>query len=383
MVTQLSDSQSKSQTLSILCVIDSLGSGGSQRQLSELAIGFKERGHRVTMMVYHEVPFFEARLKASGVGILSVFHLNYFKRFLKMRRLIRTGQYDVVISYLESPSLICELAGLPWRKWRLIVGERSANPAIPRRLKLRLYRWAHVLSDVVVSNSEANRVLVLSANCLLDQSKVKVIYNAIDLSKWSPSIAGEEVRRENIRLTIVASHQYLKNLEGLIKSLVLLTKDELNRLAIDWYGDRVVPPYFDGSLKAGLRLIESHGLQGVIKFYPATKNIREIIRSSDVVGLFSWYEGFPNAVCEAMACGKPVICSITSDMPTILSYDQRVLCDPMDPHSIAASIRYILTLSQHELVTLGELNRRIAVELFDREKILTEYITLMSRADND
>ena len=39
--------------MKILCVIDSLGSGGAQRQLVGLAIGFKERGHEVSFLVYH------------------------------------------------------------------------------------------------------------------------------------------------------------------------------------------------------------------------------------------------------------------------------------------------------------------------------------------
>jgi len=36
----------------ILCVIDTLGSGGAQRQLVNIAIGFKERGHTVSFLVY-------------------------------------------------------------------------------------------------------------------------------------------------------------------------------------------------------------------------------------------------------------------------------------------------------------------------------------------
>ena len=34
--------------MNILCVIDILGSGGAQRQLVNIAIGFKERGHTVS-----------------------------------------------------------------------------------------------------------------------------------------------------------------------------------------------------------------------------------------------------------------------------------------------------------------------------------------------
>ena len=33
----------------ILCVIDSLGSGGAQRQMVNLAVGFKSKGHQVVV----------------------------------------------------------------------------------------------------------------------------------------------------------------------------------------------------------------------------------------------------------------------------------------------------------------------------------------------
>lgn len=37
----------------ILCFIDSLGAGGAQRQLVNLAIGLKKRGYIVHFLVYH------------------------------------------------------------------------------------------------------------------------------------------------------------------------------------------------------------------------------------------------------------------------------------------------------------------------------------------
>ena len=45
--------------MKILCVIDSLGSGGAQRQIVNLACGLKKKGHDVDVFVYFpEFSFF-------------------------------------------------------------------------------------------------------------------------------------------------------------------------------------------------------------------------------------------------------------------------------------------------------------------------------------
>ena len=56
--------------MKILCVINSLRPGGAQRQLVNLGIGFKEKGHEVSFLAYHNVNFYTTEL------ILSVLYWN-------------------------------------------------------------------------------------------------------------------------------------------------------------------------------------------------------------------------------------------------------------------------------------------------------------------
>jgi glycosyltransferase involved in cell wall biosynthesis len=365
--------------LNILCVIDSLGSGGSQRQLVNIALGLKERGNGVSFLTYHNLPFFNSQIENRDIPVHCIQGTGYLTRIIKMRRFIRAGGYDAVVSYLEAPNFICEIAGFPKRKWRLIVGERSANPGIANSCKLKIYRWFHLLADYVVSNSYANMKMIQSLNPILSHSKCKVIYNSLDCDTWKPSPGYVPRKNGKLKLLVVASHRSVKNLNGLVDALGLLSESERNGIEVEWYGDRQTDPYKDNSFPLLQNKIDLLKLDDTIRFYPATNEILSKVQDADAVGLFSFYEGFPNTVCEGMACGKPVVCSTVSDIPALFSDRHDLLCDPADPHSIASALKKLLNLSNDELHKIGYENLILAKVIFNKEHIIDQYSKLLSR----
>lgn len=365
--------------MKILCVIDSLGSGGAQRQLVGLAIGFKEKGHEVTFLTYHPNDFFKPFLIENNILIKTIVEPNPIKRLFKMRSFIRKNKPDSVLAFLEAPSFICEIAGLPKKKWTLIVGERDADPLIPKSLKLRFYRFFHLHADFVVANSNENIKLVRQANPLIKADKCKVIYNILDLKRWAPLSTYLPKGNKKFKIIVSASHQYKKNLIGLVNALILLTKQERDYLSIDWYGDNVIEPYVDQSFPLSLGKIYKNGIDGVINFHPVTSKILEVVQEADAVALFSFYEGLPNAVCEGMALGKPIIISNVSDNANLIIENKGgFLFNPKEPESIAGAIRKLINLSNEELIQFGNFNRKRATELFDKKAIINEYLKTFS-----
>jgi glycosyltransferase involved in cell wall biosynthesis len=330
--------------VNILCVIDSLGSGGAQRQIVELALGFKEQGHSVSFLTYHHEPFYNHFLEKEGFQVSCIQEPNYIKRLLKMRRYIRQGEYDAVLSFLEACNFICEISGLPLKKWKLVVGERSANPNIKKSIKLKMYRWFHLLADYVVTNSHANLKIVRSINPLLSEHKCRVIYNIVDFEKWRPTPEYVYRKDNKFKMVVAASHQYIKNLNGLVEAVNLLNQNKKSQLKIEWYGDGFVESYFDNSFKEAQIRIERYGLKSVFHFFPATHNLTKVFQECDAIGLFSFYEGLPNVICEAMACSKPVICADVSDLSIFFANNSKLFCSPTDIQSINKTLSYLLSL---------------------------------------
>lgn len=358
--------------MKILCVIDSLRSGGAQRQLVNLAIAFQKKGHQVEFLVYHSDSFYYEILLEKKIKIIEVLENNYIKRIFKMRKMIRNGNYDTVLSFLEAASFISTLSGFPYRKWNLVVGERSANPNILKSFKLKMYRWFHLFATAIVSNSHDNLKIVKKINPLLSTNKLYVIYNLIDFEKWQPC-NHNYVYRENgkFNLTVVASHQYLKNLNGLVEAVNFLDEYEKNQLVINWYGD-----VLDSSKFEAIEKIKKYHLEDIFNFHDATKEISSKVNAADAVGLFSFYEGLPNAICEAMVNAKPIISSNVSDINLFLSNDY--IFSPDQSTDIAKKIKFLLSLDQSALIQAGQINRNLASTIFSEDEIVKQYLSIMS-----
>ena len=369
--------------MKILCVIDHLGPGGAQRQLVQLATGFKEKGHDVSFLTYHHIPFFNRVVEQAGIGITCIEEKNYLRRLFKMRRFIRKGNFDGVLSFLERASFISEFAGLPRRRWRMVAGERNASLKVKRRPSMRLFLLFHLFADYVVANSEANIKIVRSLNPLLPASRCRVIYNIIDFNRWKPdgvhARPSEDFRSNGspLRVLVAARVQHQKNLKGLVDALMLMDPGELERIRIHWYGRMPEEAQLDRSTRKALEMIRSNGLKKVIRFYPPSKNIEEAVSRADAVGLFSLYEGLPNSICEGMAMAKPALCAKVSDIPQFLSHEPRLLFDPREPRSIAGALRHLIGMDSPQLQKVGLENERIAQQMFNRESIVSEYLELL------
>jgi glycosyltransferase involved in cell wall biosynthesis len=362
----------------LLFVIDDLGSGGAQQQMLILARGFRKEGIAVSCLTYHRNDFYLEALLSLGVEVTTEVLDNPLKRILFIRQFIRKGGFSTVIAFLGIPVFVAELAGIPNRKWKLLVGERSNNPLIRKSLKSRFIRIFHLFSDFVVSNSFANQQMVQSITPFISQKKYRVIYNGINLDKYCPLPSYRFAEKGRFRMVVPASYRKLKNVLGLIEAVNLLTNEEKQQLTIDWYGDRTPFLHLDYILDEAEVLVSRYRLEEIVKLNDAVNNIQHVIQQADAVGLFSFFEGLPNAVCEGMACGKPVLASDVSDVPRLIEDGVNgVLCKAEDVDSILRGLRYLMHASSDELEAMGRNGRAKAELLFDQEKIVQQYLDLI------
>jgi glycosyltransferase involved in cell wall biosynthesis len=171
------------------------------------------------------------------------------------------------------------------------------------------------------------------------ECRTTVINNPVDINRVrylaKESIPAESdlfyTRNEAIHLVAAGRLDFQKGFDLLIEA-VALCQDE--RLYVSLLGE--------GPLEEDLyRLSEEHGVAGQLRFLGFQKNPYPFFARADAFVLSSRYEGFPNVVIEALACGTPVIatpapggtCEILTSIPAC------ELADAVTAPSLATAIR--------------------------------------------
>jgi glycosyltransferase involved in cell wall biosynthesis len=357
----------------ILFISDNLGPGGAQRQISTITPALKKRGCDVTVLCYSPLDFFLPKLQEANVPVVWIIEKSPFRRIIKVRKFVRKGKYDVVVSLLQTENILNILSSLGKHKWSVICGERSSLEGgfFTNRGKLhgRLMRFA----DSVVCNSNNAKEMWLRHYPQYEK-KMHVIYNIVEIGHLSSQY--HPFQDNKIHIVVAASYQYLKNPIGLIKGIQLLPEEIRNHFEVNWYGKQNIVPGGTKAFDEAMGLVKKWQLETIIKLQPETNDIFNKYNSADVVGLFSELEGLPNCICEGMMIGKPIIMSRVSDYATLVDESNGFLCDWDSAESIKDALLELYKKERVVLLEMGMTSREKAKKLFSLEDVSQEWINL-------
>ncbi|MDE6019370.1 MAG: glycosyltransferase family 4 protein [Ruminococcus sp.] len=353
--------------MKILCLIDSLGSGGAERQMAYLSSLFKEEGHDVKLVVFsHGNDFYYEFATKHGVNIFEAsFGVNKFIRPLEIIWHVIKFKPNVVLAYKDGVTMAACLARILC-KFKLIVSERNTTQSLSRyeRAKFWLYRFA----DYIVPNSYSQGIFISNHFPKL-KSKVRVITNTIDTEHFKP-VQSKNANDPPVVITTARVVEQ-KNTICYLDALSILKRRGVKAKFI-WIGDQN-----DGYFKNVIRKLKDLELENYIEFLPPDKDIVTVYQSADIFCLPSIYEGFPNVLCEAMACGLPVVCSNVCDNANIVSDGENgFLFNPNYADEIADKIELILNLRTEEKERMSKLNIMKIHEICSPSSFIGNYYSL-------
>lgn len=354
----------------ILFLTPNLASGGAERQIVTVACLLKEAGCEVEFLCYAKGDFYAHILEGKQIPIYWYILPNYLKRILMVRKFIRRGHYDVVISFLEIPNFLNCFAAMGGKQWKVITGERSAREWNFLTIKGKIFCWFQRYSDKIVCNSEnAKRLWLKYYPCYAN--KLITIYNGVNLQPTTIQYIPK--RYGKLHVVVAASYQYLKNIIGLINALALLNDEEREKIHVDWYGRKEIVKGNTQVYDESVNMIEKLKLQNVIALHSDTVEIHDRMNEADVVALFSKYEGLPNVICEGMMLGKGIIMTKISDYSILVDDANGFLCDGDNPTAIKDVLCRAMSLSKEDLLLKGKNSRYKAVQLFSPNRIQEQW----------
>jgi len=362
--------------MNILCIIDSLGSGGAQRQLVNLACGLKAKGHDVEFFVYNpRITFFRPNLYQSGIPVNQIrVHPGFsFTVVRTIARLLQQKKPDALISFLPSPNIYTVLAFFySSSKAMLILNERSSDAGFLPILRYILYSRSH---HVVVNSFDQQ--IALSRYSWL-KHKTSVIYNGYNIEKNitnTPTLS-----TKGITLIAVGRNTPCKNGFRLLQALLIFKQKNGYMPNVSWVG-RQEQDRQSLLIRAQMdQLISSHSsLDARWHWLGERSDVPQLLAKSDALIHVSLYEGLPNVVCEAFIAAKPAIVSAVCDNPLLVEEGVRGhLCDPLCPESICEAIERFCSMTPEERQAMGRNARRFAEEHLTLERMVNDYEALLN-----
>lgn len=250
---------------------------------------------------------------------------------------------------------------------------RLFRPTLSRRTYAALLhkgtdRWA----TRIVGNSQA--VLDAFYPHWRTGDKFAVVYNGVDLELFAPGRDGIGARREfgidehAFVVGHVGRFNVAKNHAALIRAY-----DHIKRAVPEAHlllvGDGPERPTIE-NLVSELHLEDSVSLAG------RRTDIPDMLAAMDVFVFPSSFEGHPNALLEAMACGLPVVASnIPPVRETIPSETMGTLFDPQDDAGMAGRVIEWHCKPQQRVELGGRLRRHVeaAFSISDSARRLCSY----------
>ena len=290
--------------MKIAFLFGGMSRGGAERVIAHLSNSFVQMGDEVAIITMDNLEsgyVLDERVRhirldlaeKSGNMLQSLAHV--FKRSKALRQVVNENGFDAVVSFQPWFALMLLFAQPFGRKYRIIASER-ANPRIKTRSPLK-------------------RLLI------------RALINRVDGFIFQTKAVSECYSRKLREKGVVIPNGVFKN--ALPKEIVPFEKRQMQRIvmvgrlsaqkaydvAIDAFArvKKICPEkelhiYGDGPLKDEIqKQCESCGVQDSVFFHGSVENVLTEIQGAGMFVLASRFEGMPNALMEAMACGLPCV----------------------------------------------------------------------------
>jgi glycosyltransferase involved in cell wall biosynthesis len=348
--------------MKILHVINNLGSGGAEKLIEDtLTIMNQYSNIEVEILILTgENNVFGEELRNSGINIYNLETFNIYNpiNIIKIKKFIKNNNYDLIHVHLFPVFYWVTIANVLnfKNKIPLVMTEHSTHN---RRRNYKFFKFFdkfiyNQIDKIISISKDTQSNLKKWLDIDEDNSKFKIINNGIDTEKFqnAKSYKKNNLLKEynygDVFVTMVGRFSEQKDQKTLIKAINNLP-DKFHLLLVG-----------RGNLKSNCEnLVEDLDLNNRVHFLGFRKDIKRILKTSDIIVLSSNWEGFGLAAVEGMAAGKPLIASNVSGLKEIVK-GSGLLFEPGNKKELTKLIK--------KLNSDSEFYNNVAKKCFDRAK---------------
>ena len=364
----------------ILFLIDEIGSiadGGTERQVLQL-IGLAHRlGYEPRLAVLRGTEWLTEEQAGCPIYFAGVRNPLLPSGWSACRRLVRWMRREriaLVQTFFVECNLfgprLARLAGVP----AVISSRRNlipwgARPAWMEPLLRMAQRLANLQVDCVAANSLVVAELVFKMEHV-PQQKLDVVYNGIDLAKFSEL---NQLRTQARQMLGVGEDEILVGNISCMRSIKGIPQFvEAARLVLEQEPRMRFVAVGDGEQYALVQeRVRQYGLEDRIHLAGLQTDVQPYLAAMDIGVLSSLAEGFSNSLLEYMASGLPSVATDVGGNREALR-DTGFLVPPNDPAALAEAILRLRTLAVRQKMGLAARQRVERFSLARAEKRMAE-----------
>ena len=357
--------KSNSKRIHIVYIIAGLSVGGAEKQLYLLLSNLDQCKYMLHVLAFGS-GVWEDRIKRLGISV-EIIPYSYGKIFVlrSIFRYLKLFKPHIVHTIGQSANYIGRIAAIMSQIPVIIIGERT-TPFIKNRLQKILEHILAPFTDYLISNSRHAADFYIVRK-ILPTTKVSVIYNGVDTSDMPIALENQG----GCKIGYVASLRLEKNHKLLLQAMVRIDS-EVSDAELHLAGN--------GTLKTDIiTQAESLGLKSKIKLHGQVADIHKLLSQLDIYVHTSHYEGFPNAVMEAMACGLPCVVLNTSGCAELVRHQETgLVVTPDNPELLADALLKLIHWPELRY-RLGRTARNHIQYEYPITRMVTETETVYSR----
>lgn len=302
----------------ILHLIPTLDRSGAEKQLVLLAAGLPRDEFDVQVCAITRGGALQAELEQAGVPVTVIgksFKYDPYS-WWRLRRHIRALKPAIVHTWMFTANAYGRVAALTAGVAKIVASERSEDPWKSWH-QLAIDRYLAKRTDAIIVNSRGVEEFYTGRG--IPKAKMRLIYNGIGPAK--PSDTSREALLAELKLPpdarLIGAVGRLwpqKRLKDLIwaADLLKVIRPDVHLLIIG-----------DGPQRHMLeRYRRNCRVEDKVHFLGARSDVPRLMPHFDVLWLASGYEGLPNVIMEAMACGVPVVASNIWGNRELVVHDQ-------------------------------------------------------------
>ncbi len=351
--------------MKILLITPSLKHGGAERVISLLANQWAALGHEIHLVILVKShPFYQLdksiithELNFVNSGRISQI-TNGLNVFIKLRKLYSTVNADFVLSFITKYNLL-SLSASYFTSQRVFVSDRN-SPELPLSWPVKiLKKIAYSRASGIIAQTQLARKIIKKET---GNQNIQVIKNPV-----KEIVISNSIQKEKIILNIGSLHPQ-KGQKYLLEAFSKLQNKHWRLVILG-----------EGLLRGKLEQYAFQlGIADKVEMPGVVQDIDTWLAKASIFAFSSQYEGFPNALAEAMASGLPCVSFDCDTGPSDMIIDGKngFLVPTNDIEQFSMKIQYLIDAPEIREIISSEA-KKIASRLHI-SKIANQYLEFCS-----